>query len=250
MSAPTITEDAIQAPRTGRWRSMITQETAVTAVVSIIVAVAVLLPLFVLIVSSFRVLDLSGFETTWGLDNYRMLYTDRLIPKAFVNTLLISAGSTVLSTFFGVSLAWINARTNCPGNERLEPFNLIPFFLSPFVGAIAWHNLAGGKTGLLNSWARDYLGVHGSLLNVDNIYGVIWVTGLFFAPLVYLFVVGSLRRMDPSLEDSARTTGAGLVRTAMTITLPLVAPAILSGAIIVFVSSAGEFGVPFKLGAP
>lgn len=250
MSAPTITEDAIQAPRTSRWRSMITQETAVTAVVSIIVAVAVLLPLFVLIVSSFRVLDISGFETTWGLDNYRMLYTDRLIPKAFVNTLLISAGSTVLSTFFGVSLAWINARTNCPGNDRLEPFNLIPFFLSPFVGAIAWHNLASAKTGLLNSWARDYLGVHGSLLNVDNIYGVIWVTGLFFAPLVYLFVVGSLRRMDPSLEDSARTTGAGLVRTAMTITLPLVAPAILSGAIIVFVSSAGEFGVPFKLGAP
>ena len=56
--------------------------------------------------------------------------------------------------------------------------------------------------------------------------------------------------MDPSLEDSARTTGAGLVRTAMTVTLPLVAPGILSGAIIVFVTSAGEFGVPFKLCAP
>ena len=163
---------------------------------------------------------------------------------------MISAGSTVLATFFGVSLAWINARTNCPGRDRLEPFNLIPFFLSPFVGAIAWHDLAGGKTGLLNSWARDYLGVHGNLLNVDNLLGVIWVTGLFFAPLVYLFVVGSLRRMDPSLEDSARTTGAGLIRTAMTITLPLVAPGILSGMIIVFVTSAGEFGVPFKLCAP
>jgi iron(III) transport system permease protein len=79
---------------------------------------------------------------------------------------------------------------------------------------------------------------------------VIWVTGLFFTPLVYLFVVGSLRRMDPSLEDSARTTGAGIVRTTLTVTLPLVAPGILSGAIIVFVTSAGEFGVPFKLGAP
>jgi iron(III) transport system permease protein len=76
------------------------------------------------------------------------------------------------------------------------------------------------------------------------------VTGLFFAPLVYLFVVGSLRRMDPSLEDSARTTGAGLLRTTLTITLPLVAPGILSGAIIVFVTSASEFGVPFKLCAP
>jgi iron(III) transport system permease protein len=238
------------APVSSRWRSLITQESVATLVVSVIVAAAVILPLLTLVVSSFQVLDSGGFDTTWGLDNYRALLTDRVIPKAFVNTLLISTGSTVVATFFGVSLAWINARTNCPGRERLEPYNLIPFFLSPFVGAIAWHNLASPKTGLLNTWARDYLGVNGHLLNVDNIYGVIWVTGIFFAPLVYLFVVGSLRRMDPSLEDSARTTGAGLLRTTFTVTLPLVAPGILSGAIIVFVTSAGEFGVPFKLSAP
>ena len=250
MSTQTLADGGLEQQAVSRWRSLVTQESVATIVVSVIVAAAVILPLFVLVVSSFRVLDSGGFDTTWGLDNYRTLYTDRVIPKAFLNTLAVSAGSTVLATFFGVSLAWINARTNCPGRDRLEPFNLIPFFLSPFVGAIAWHNLAGGKTGLLNSWARDYLGVHGNLLNVDNLLGVIWVTGIFFAPLVYLFVVGSLRRMDPSLEDSARTTGAGLLRTATTITLPLVAPGILSGMIIVFVTSAGEFGVPFKLSAP
>ncbi|MDG2313112.1 MAG: iron ABC transporter permease, partial [Alphaproteobacteria bacterium] len=139
---------------------------------------------------------------------------------------------------------------NCPGRAWLEPFNLIPFFLSPFIGAIAWHNLGEPQTGLLNNLARDVFNIEGAILNVDNIWGVIWVTGIFFAPLVYLFVIGSLRRMDPSLEDSARTTGAGLLRTTMTITLPLVMPGILSGAIIVFVTSAGEFGVPFKLSAP
>jgi iron(III) transport system permease protein len=238
------------APVSSRWRSLVTQESVATIVVSVVVAAAVILPLLTLVVSSFRVLDSGGFDTTWGFGNYKTLFTDRIIPKAFVNTLIISAGSTVLATFFGVTLAWINARTNCPWRDRLEPYNLIPFFLSPFVGAIAWHNLASPKIGLLNNWARDHLGISGHLINVDNIYGVIWVTGIFFAPLVYLFVVGSLRRMDPSLEDSARTTGAGLLRTTMTITLPLVAPGILSGAIIVFVTSAGEFGVPFKLSAP
>jgi iron(III) transport system permease protein len=238
------------APQTSRWRSLVTQESVATIIVSIVVAAAVLLPLFTLVISSFLVLDPSGFDASWGLDNYRTLFTDRVIPKAFVNTLIISSGSTVVATFFGVSLAWINARTNCPFRDQLEPYNLIPFFLSPFVGAIAWHNLASPKIGLINTWARDYLGISGYLLNVDNIWGVVWVTGIFFAPLVYLFVVGSLRRMDPSLEDSARTTGAGLLRTTMTVTLPLVAPGILSGAIIVFVTSAGEFGVPFKLSAP
>ena len=232
------------------WRRFLTQETIVTVLVGLIVAVAVILPLITLFVSSFLVLDDLGFDTEWGLENYILLYTDRVIPKAIFNTFIISSGTMILATFLGVSLAWINARTNCPWADYLEPYNLIPFFLSPFVGAIAWHNLASPRIGLLNVWYRDLFGVEGYLLNVDNLWGVIWVTGLFFTPLVYLFVIGSLRRMDPSLEDSARTTGAGLLRTTLTITLPLVTPAILSGAIIVFVTSAGEFGVPFKLAAP
>jgi len=250
MSTHSVSEPVVTAPATGRWRGLLTQESIATIMVSVIVAAAVLLPLFALIVSSFQVIDPSGFGATWGLDNYRTLYTDRIIPKAFVNTLVISSGTTVLATTLGVSLAWINARTNCPGRDRLEAWNLTPFFLSPFVGAIAWHDLASPKIGLLNAWARDHLGVQSYLFNVDNIWGVIWVTAIFFTPLVYLFVIGSLRRMDPSLEDSARTTGAGLLRTTLTVTLPLVAPGILSGAIIVFVTSAGEFGVPFKLSAP
>jgi iron(III) transport system permease protein len=250
MSVEILPRSVVAARTPGRWRSLITQESVATLVVSVIVAAAVILPLITLVIDSFLVLDPGGFDTEWGLDNYKALFTDRVIPKAFINTLLISGGSTLLATILGVSLAWINARTNCPWRDRLEPYNLIPFFLSPFVGAIAWHNLAAPRTGLLNTWARDYLGVSDYLINVDNIYGIIWVTGIFFTPLVYLFVVGSLRRMDPSLEDSARTTGAGLLRTTLTVTLPLVAPGILSGAIIVFVTAAGEFGVPFKLGAP
>ena len=234
------------------WRRFFTQENVVTVVVGFIVAVAVILPLVVLLVSSFLVLDDMGFDSEWGFDNYITLFTDRIIPKAMLNSLYVSSGTCLVSTVLGVSLAWINARTNSPGRDSIEPYNLIPFFLSPFVGAIAWHNLASPKVGLLNVWYRDLFGLDGEqyLLNVDTLWGVIWVTGIFFTPLVYLFVVGSLRRMDPSLEDSARTTGAGLLRTTLTITLPLVTPAILSGAIIVFVTSAGEFGVPFKLAAP
>ncbi|HCP01849.1 MAG: hypothetical protein CL573_06530 [Alphaproteobacteria bacterium] len=250
MTTETLSPTLQRSRLNNRLRAMVTQENMITVVVALIVAGAVIVPLAVLFVSSFKVLDPLGWDTVWGFGNYVEMFTDRIIPKAFLNTLIISSGATVLATFLGVTLAWINARTNCPGRDYLEPYNLIPFFLSPFIGAIAWHNLGEPQTGLLNNWARDILGIEGALINVDNIWGVIWVTGIFFAPLVYLFVVGSLRRMDPSLEDSARTTGAGLVRTTMTVTLPLVMPGILSGAIIVFVTSAGEFGVPFKLSAP
>lgn len=239
---------AIAQPQ--RWQSFFTQENLITSVVAIVVAAAVFLPLFALIVSSFRVLDELGFSAHWGLGNYDQIVSHPKLRGAFYNTIAISVGSTVLSTIMGVSLAWLNARTNCPWRDKLEPFNLIPYFLSPFVGAIAWHNIASPDVGLLNSLWRLATGSTGHILDVDNLWGVIWVTGIFHAPLVYLFVVGSLRRMDPSLEDSARTTGASLLRTTLTVTLPLVMPAILSGMIICLVTSAGEFGVPFKLGAP
>jgi len=139
------------------WRRFLTQETIVTVIVGLIVAVAVILPLITLVVSSFLVLDDLGFDTEWGLENYILLYTDRVIPKAIFNTFIISSGTMILATFLGVSLAWINARTNCPWADYLEPYNLIPFFLSPFVGAIAWHNLASPRIGLLNVWYRDFL---------------------------------------------------------------------------------------------
>ena len=154
MSSISLPRTTSWAPLASRLRAMLTQETIATLVVSVIVGAAVLLPLFTLIVSSFQVMDADGFDTTWGFANYTSVLNDRVIRQAFINTLLISSGTTVLATFLGVSLAWINARTNCPWRDRLEPYNLIPFFLSPFVGAIAWHNLAAPRVGLLNSWAK------------------------------------------------------------------------------------------------
>ncbi|MDP7168856.1 MAG: iron ABC transporter permease [Nitrospinota bacterium] len=249
MTTNTVSRN-VENVSSSRWQSLFTQESLLTGAVGFVVAVSVILPLLALFVNSFLVLDDLGFDTEWGLGNYRDMFQGHVIQKAILNSVMISTGTMVMATVLGVFLAWVNARTNCPGRDALETFNLIPFFLSPFVGAIAWHNLASPKVGLLNNLAREIFGIKGHILNVDNIYGVIWVTAIFFTPLVYLFVIGSLRRMDPALEDCARTTGAGLLRTTFSVTLPLVTPAILSGAIIVFVTSAGEFGVPFKLGAP
>ncbi|MGH8635651.1 MAG: hypothetical protein ACREUZ_00795, partial [Burkholderiales bacterium] len=132
-----------------RWRSLFTQENVVTSIVAIVVGAAVVVPLLVLVVASFRVLDELGFNAEWGLGNYRQIFHHSGLREAFFNTVVISVGSTALSVILGVSLAWLNARTNCPWRKTLEPFNLIPYFLSPFVGAIAWHNLASPQVGLL-----------------------------------------------------------------------------------------------------
>jgi hypothetical protein len=69
MSTQTLAGSALRTSAASRWRSLVTQESVATVLVSIIVAAAVILPLLVLVVSSFRVLDPGGFDTTWGLDN-------------------------------------------------------------------------------------------------------------------------------------------------------------------------------------
>lgn len=249
-TAPPRTKRPATGPATWRRRLRLDSELVITTGVGLLVGVMVILPLIALVYASFRVTDDFGFASRWSLDNYRTFLTDPVLWRAFVNTLVISSGVTLLAGGLGISLAWINARTNTPGRRLLEPLNLVPFFLSPFVGAIAWYDLAGPRVGLLNALGRDLFGLQHDVFSVTGHVGIIWVTALFFTPLMYLFVIGTLRRMDPSLEDSARTAGASLWRTTVTVTLPLVLPGLLSGAIIIFVTSAGEFGVPFALGTP
>ena len=155
-----------------------------------------------------------------------------------------------MATAGGVALAWLNARTNFPLRRFFAVTNAIPIFMSPFVGAIAWSALTAPRAGYLNMIARDYLGAPTDLFNVYGIAGIVWVQAIFFTPFVYLMSIGTLRHMDPALEESSRACGSSMFATTWRITLMLSLPSILSGAILTFVSSAGEFGVPLALGSP
>ena len=222
-------------------------EHLVLGFVALLVCFLVLYPLLILFFSMFRV-DAFGQASYWTLDNFPFLLSDAIL-KSIWHTLVVSIGGTLLATVIGVALAWICARTNTPGRRWLEPLNLVPFFMSPYVGAIAWTYLAAPRSGLLNSLLRQ-LGLANDPLSPYNLGGMIWVLALFFVPYIYLFSVAPLRRMDASLEEAARSAGCGVLDTARRVTLPVVLPGILSGAIIVFVSCAGEFGVPLALGHP
>lgn len=227
------------------WRA----ESVLTGGAGLVVAALVLVPVGMLVYTSVRVEEF-GEAAYFSLEKYtEFVFAPRML-RSIGNTLLVSSGATLVAGVFGILLAWTHARTNTPGRRALEPLTLIPFFLSPYVGAIAWSYLAAPRVGLLNGWLRALPGVGDDPLSVYNRWGIIWVLALFFTPVMYLFVIGSLRRMDPALEESARTSGSSVVQVARRITLPLVTPAILSGAILVFVSSAGEFGVPLALGSP
>jgi iron(III) transport system permease protein len=195
---------------------------------------------------------LAGPESALALSlrNFSVLFKDPRFHSAIVNTLVAGTGATILSCVFGLGLAWIVARTDAPGRAWFDMLNLVPFFLSPFVGAVSWIYLAAPNAGLLNHIVAAYLSGPDDFFNIYSLSGVIWVLSLFYTPYVYLFVIGPMRRMDPALEDAARVHGAGFWLTVRYVTAPLMLPALLSAALIVFVTSAGLFDVPLALASP
>jgi iron(III) transport system permease protein len=176
------------------------------------------------------------------------IFSSDVIFVAFRNTVLTSLIGVGIAGFFGVMLAWLVGRTNMPFKRVLDPLNLVPFYLSSIVGALCWQVLCSPRSGLLNVWLEPLLGR--GFFNIYSIGGIGFVLGLYFSPYVYLFTLGSLQSMDASLEEASRVSGASTLQTALKVTLPLSAPAILSAWLLVFVHCMGIFGVPIVLGTP
>jgi iron(III) transport system permease protein len=192
-------------------------------------------------------LDADGAAVT--LHNFSALFADARFYQAVGNTMLCGAGAAIGSCVLGFSLAWVVSRTDMPGRRWLEILNLVPFFLSPYVGAVAWIYLAAPNSGMLPNLITATFGGAG-FPQIYSVGGVIWVLMLFYTPYVYLFVIAPMRQMDAALEDAARVHGASFGYTLRHITIPLLLPALLSGALVVFITSAGLFDVPLALAAP
>lgn len=223
-------------------------ENIIMIVLGVIISLAILYPVGIVFWKSFHV-DTGLFSSIFSLDNYARFATS-IVGKAILNSFMIALGSAFLACVFGVSLAWLTARTNMPGKRWLQLFNIIPFFVSTLVGSIAWSLLLSPKIGLINTALISALGLQQAPFNVYSIPGIIWVSALFNAPFVYLFCIGPLRHMDPALEEAARTSGSSWLQTTLRVTLPLIAPAIISSFILAFVLAIEDLGSPLVLGYP
>ena len=239
-------------PVPGRWltslRGRVSAKGVFLSVVAVVVTVLVLYPLGWLVAGSFlgeRAVTGSGADAFQG---YAALFSEMELVR---NSAVVGVGSTVVAVVLGVSLAWITTRTNILWRGALDKLVLVPFFITPLLGAVGWAILASpGRGGLLNNIIASTFGLDEGPLNVYTPWGIIFVTGIYYVPFSYLFVAGALRSMDPALEEGSKILGGGNLKTALKITLPLIKPAIVGSSLLVFVLSIGQFGVPAVLGMP
>ncbi len=219
----------------------------ITPILLLVVGALVFYPLIFLVTESLNVGDPQSFPPEeLGLGNYTNLFED---SRIITNTLLVACIATVLAVVFGFIQAWILTRTSIPGRDRLERLMELPYYMTPLIGALAWGVLLGPKTGLMNQ-AWHLFGWQSDFFNIYSPWGIAWVMALFEGTVAFVMISASMKSMDPSLEESSRVLGAGKLRTALKVTLPLVAPGVLSATVFVFAEMLGSFAAAFVLGIP
>jgi molybdate transport system permease protein len=155
-------------------------------------------------------------------------------------SLVCSLGATAAGLLLGVPLAWVNARLRFPGRDLLRALTTLPMVLPPVVGGVALL-LAFGRRGLAGQWLAQAFGIQLPFTTA----GAIMAEAFVSMPFLVITVEAGLRSMDLRYEEAARTLGAGRWLVLRRVTLPLVAPSIVAGAVLCWARALGEFGAVY-----
>jgi iron(III) transport system permease protein len=215
--------------------------------VAAVLCVLILLPLSWLLVYSLT--DAKGHLT---LANFYRLFTESSFYDPLVTTFIIATSSAFLCCAVAAPMGWLVARTDLPFSRFIRALVTASFVTPPFLGAIAWELLAAPNSGLLNKIFRAVTGAEQDehLFNIYTIEGIIFVISCYTFPYVFVLVANSLDRTPGELEDASSILGGGRWYTARRITIPLVLPALLAGALVAFLQAMTLFGSPAILALP
>lgn len=189
-------------------------------------------------------------DGSFSLDAVKRIYSYSLNWDCLRNTLITASLSMVFGVLIAFPLAWLVTRTNLYGRGFFRTLFLLTYMVPPYVGAMAWMRLLNPKVGTVNVVLKNLFGLSEAPFNIYTIGGMVWVLTTFYYPFAFILLCRALERMDPSLEEAARISGASPVKTLFTVTLPMMLPSIGSSAIMVFVAAASCYGIPSIIGAP
>lgn len=217
-----------------------------TAALLTVLFVLIAAPLAHLALSSVSVPDGPGLTTA----NYVAAFGRARHLQAITNTLILGIAATALCLVMAVPMAWAVSRTDMPC-KNLVRLTVIATFITPsYLGGVAWILLGAPRAGLLNKLWMAATGAQSEFMNIYSFAGLIFVVAIYAYPYVFVSTSSALDLVSTELEEAARILGSSRARTALRVTLPLVAPAIFAGGIIVFLDTIALFGTPALIAIP
>lgn len=153
-------------------------------------------------------------------------------------SMIVGFWSVFLSLPFGVFFGWLLARFEFFGKSILDGFLHLPLVVPPVVTGYLLLILFGRRNGIFGPWLYETFGLSFAF----NYKGAALASAVVAFPLMVRAIRLSIESIDQNLEQAAKTLGAGPFRVFFTITLPLAVPGIISGIVLAFARSLGEFG--------
>lgn len=221
---------------------------AIVGPVAVIMAFLVLYPIIRILYEAFLSHDaLSSHGSISGT------FTDPALVPALENTAILLVVSGGLALLIGSLLAWLNERTDARVGWAGDILPILPLMLPPVAAAIGWTFLLAPHPGFLNVALRAIFESNapptaGGPFNIYTLIGIIFVTTLSAVPFVYLTMAAALRRLNPSLEEASRMSGAGAFRTFFRVTLPALRNALAAASALVLITIISMFAIPLVIG--
>lgn len=212
-----------------------------------LVITLVLGPFLPLLYASLRDRPLYEAGGRFTVEPYRELFGERAFWHAWWNTLQFAALTTALAVTLGAAVAILCTRTDLPGRRTFSGLVLLPLLL-PSLGMVLGWIAVWGEGGYVTSFFHQRL--HIGTPAIDTIPGMSLVEATRLMPIAFLTCQAALVRADSSLEDAARSAGASPLRVLRSITIPMLRPALLNAATLIFTLSIAVLGLPLLLGVP
>ncbi len=197
----------------------------------------------------FEWIEQQYLEIKVNLGNYRYLIEDALYWKAYLNSVKIAAISTLICLLVGYPMAYGIARARPDRRSLLLLLVILPFWTSFLIRVYAWIGILKNN-GLINNTLM-WLGVIDQpIVMLQTDFAVYLGIVYSYLPFMILPLYANLEKLDGTLLEAASDLGARPWRTFLSVTLPLSAPGILAGSLLVFIPAVGEFVIPALLGGP
>jgi iron(III) transport system permease protein len=197
--------------------------------VSYLIVALSTLPMAIVVIFSFRTTSGPVFHPGFSLDSYARVFYE--VPKTITNSLLFSLASVLLIVVAGTLLGFVLARRRTAPAQVLDPLLMIPYIVPGTVIGI----------GFIMAFSRKPIFLLGT--------GMLIVLAYFIRRLPYSVrsAASILKQIDPALEEAGINLGASPARTFRTVTLPLMLPGVLSGAIMSWVTAVNEISASILL---
>lgn len=208
-----------------------------------------LVPVLYVLISSFNVASYSE-PYRFGLDGWKEVFSSGKTLVAIGYSFLLSIRIPI-AIVIAFIIAWLLVRVQIPGARIIEHALWFGFFLPPLPLTMGWILLLDENYGLLNKAFQLLPFVSGPLFSIYSVPGILWVhITLSTIPIMVILLAPALRSLDAASEEAADMAGASVLTTLRHITIPLVAPAILTAFVAGLIRSLEVFEIEQILGTP